>query len=179
MASVKRTVRQSQEMAACIKAISEELPALKESEIVPYCYHLMAQDFLNGTIDASIWPKMLKQNFEDKQVAYSETRGITVELEDFNVVVTGKKDGKNDGDNTWAYMAQPGVARAPLALVTKLVLYYVRLKLVGEKEAEAKPKVQATNVDCLEIMEKAVATTIELLREGNFKKIFRYIGEGE
>lgn len=179
MANIKKTMRQTKEIAASNKAISEDVRALKETEIPGYCYNVMAQDFKNGVIDISIWPKMLKQDFGDKKVdiEFSETRGITIDSDDFDVVVNGKKNGKNDPDNTWAYLKQDGVSRAPLAHVTKLVMYYVRLKLMHEKEQEVKTEVNTVNVDCLEVMEKVVAKTAELLRKGDFDTVRKYIEE--
>lgn len=127
---MNRTMRNSIEIVASNNAINEMVPALKDTEIISFSYRKMAQDFKNGVINGSIWDELLKLDFGDKkkELSFPETRGCSIDDDDYDTVVTGK-----DKNNTWAYMKRGGVNRAPLAYVTKLVLYYIRKKLHDEQ----------------------------------------------
>jgi hypothetical protein len=141
---MKKNIRQNIQIAESISFINKKLPALKNTEVVKYSYHLMADDFRKGIIDISIWDQLVRLDFGDKNtdetIEFAESRGCTIEDEDFDCVVVGK----NDPDNTWAYLKREGVSRAPLSHVTKLVLYYVRKKLVDE---DKRPAISAARRD--------------------------------
>ena len=109
--TIKMTVRQTKEIACSYCAISKLLPALKETEIPAYCFSAIAQDFLNGRIGIEIWPELLRLDFGDKtkDLEYAQTKGITLDADTFDIVVTGRKDGKVDCENTWAYLKQEGI----------------------------------------------------------------------
>ena len=177
MSQIKRTIRQGKEIYQSIISINKTLPALKESEIVGYSYHLMRQDFDNNIIDITIWDKLLKYNFNDsskKTAMPADTRGITIDSDDFDVVVNGKRNGKDDPKNTWAYLKQDGVSRASMQFITKLVLYYVRGKLQNEKK-EATNVAGTINIDGVDLMLKVSERTAELLRKGDVKTINKYL----
>ena len=110
---------------------------------------------------------------ENANLEFPETRGIMIDSDDFDIIVTGKKRGQNDQENTWAYLRPGGAKRAPLAHVTKLVVYYERSKLI-QKEKESKYD-SAMNTDGLELMEKVVAKTAALLRDGDYETVLNYI----
>jgi hypothetical protein len=139
---MKKNIRQNIQIAASIEDINKRVPALKETEIPKYAFHVMADDFRKGLIGGDIWDELVKRDYNDKKrkIDFPESRGCTIEDEDFDCVVVGK----NDPDNTWAYMKRDGVSRAPLAHVTKLVLYYVRGKLIDE---DNRPAISAARRD--------------------------------
>ncbi len=134
---MKKNIRQNIQIVNSIGYINSKLPALKYTEVVKYSYHVMAEDFRKGIIDLGIWESLVRLDFGDKDAAenveFPESRGCTISDDDFECVVVGKKDP----NNTWAYMKQEGVQRAPLSHVTKLVLYYVRNKLMEEDNRPA------------------------------------------
>ena len=144
---MNRTMNNPIEIEASIVDINSSLPALKKSEVIAYSYKEMANDFKNGKIDISIWEELLKQDFGDKEnendFKRSDTRSCPIDDEDYDVVVTGK----SGIENTWAYLKRDGVKRAPLAFVTRLVLYYVRMKLHAQKEEVVPGAVEAMNID--------------------------------
>jgi hypothetical protein len=127
---MKKNIRQNIQIASSIEDINKKAPALKETEIPKYAFHVMADDFRKGIISGDVWDEIVKRDYGDKKrnIDFSEVRSCTIEDEDFDCVVVGK----NDPSNNWAYMKREGVSRAPLGHVTKLVLYYVRGKLLEE-----------------------------------------------
>ncbi len=129
----KKTIRNTLQIELCIKAVAGRLPGIKESEIVNYCYHVMAQDFREKIITGKIWDEIPKYRFDDEEIPFPETRAILIEEEDFDTVVVGK----NDKSNNWAYLKRDAVSRAPFAHVTKLVLMYTRKKLEDEDRRPA------------------------------------------
>lgn len=129
----KKTIRNTLQIEACIKAIGKKVPGIKESEIVNYSYRVMAQDFRGGLITGRIWDEIPKYQFKDDEIPFPETRAIMYEDEDYDTVVLGRKDP----ENTYAYMKRDGISRASFAYVTKFVLMYVRKKLEEEDKQPA------------------------------------------
>ncbi len=151
---MKKNIRQNIQIAASTEDINKKVPALKETEIPKYAFHVMADDFRKGIIDGNIWDELVKRDYDDekREIDFPESRGCTIEDDDFDCVV----EGKNDPDNNWAYMKRDGVSRAPLAHVTKLVLYYVRGKLIEEdrRPAISSARRDTTVEDRMELLSK-------------------------
>lgn len=170
---MNKTIRNSFEIAASIRAINDMIPGLKETEVVPYAYKIMARDISNKEVDATVWDDMLKVRFEDGEIEFSETRGISIDDADFKIVIE-----KND-DYPAAYLNREGVTRAPLAYVTKLVLFYVRLKLAKEnvEKTENATAVNITNIDGVELLGKVNAKATALIMSGNYEKVLNFIKE--
>lgn len=188
---MKRTMNNSPEIEACIQAVRNYIPTLKSSEVIPYAYKDMAIDFLNGTIDVSVWDRLMKFKYNDK-LEGSSTRGCYIDDEDYAVVFTGESSGSSGKENDWAYMKRQAVKRAPLAFVTRLVLYYERnkLELEGRKEREALKEAVIENVkdkttdteeqmNYMELLKGACDKAAELIREGDIEKVKRFIEDGE
>ncbi len=159
---MKRNIRQNIQIAASVEDINKRVPALKETEVVKFAYHVMASDFRKKVIGAEIWDELLKRDYQDgkKKIDFPESRGCTFEDDDWDCVVVGK----NDPDNTWAYLKRDGVSRAPLALITKLVLYYTRGKLIEEDNRRATanvPAISAARRDTT--MEKRMALLMKIM----------------
>lgn len=83
----------------------------------------MAKDLKEHVIDDFVWNELAKVDFKDSKQEFSETRGISIGEESWEVVMN-------------SYLAREEVRRAPLAYVTKLVLIYVRQKLQKGKRIE-------------------------------------------
>ena len=168
---MKRTITNTPEINDSIKAIQASLPALKESEIIPYCYQDMAADFMQGKINIGIWDLLIRQKFtglgDEKR---SPTRGCVIDDHNYMVVVTGFEPKNND----YAYFHRPGTKKAPLAFVTKLVLYYQRMKLNGTlKDSQTEPSVLAD--DSIELVLNAAHKAAELIKSGNVDKVYDFI----
>lgn len=117
---MRKTIRNTNEIVASINNIAKMVPGLREPEIVGYAFDVMAKDLKDQVIDKFIWNELSKIDFKDSKVEYSDTRGISIEDDVWQVVID-------------SYMAREEVKRAPLAYITKLVLAYVRQKLQSEK----------------------------------------------
>lgn len=141
---MNKTIRNSIEIAASIKDINEMLPGLKESEIIGYAYNIMARDIANGDLrSTTIWDDLLKLDFGDKkkEIKFAETRGCSINDDDFTIVIN------KDEANPAAYLNRKNVFRAPLAAVTKLVLYYVRKKLHEQEKSKVNEERKMTVKD--------------------------------
>lgn len=147
------------------------VPGLKETEVIGYAYKMMAQDISNNVVEVSVWDDMLKLDFGDKEkkLEFSETRGCYVADADFEIVINKNKKYPA------AYLNRENVNRAPLAYVTKLVLYYVRLKL--QKEKNAAQKIEIQNLDGVELLSRVTDRAANLILNGNIGKILDFLKE--
>lgn len=126
---ISKTMRQNIEVAVGIAEIMELNPRItKESEVFSYAYNLVATDI--STNRASVkWDEISLIDFKDREsnITFSETRAITVDEEDYRVVLEH-------------FSARPGVKRVQFAYLTRLVLLYTRKKLRDMKEAAMESK---------------------------------------
>ncbi len=119
----RKTIRNSNEIVASINYIARMVPGLREHEIVGYAFDVMAKDIKAQIIDDFVWNDLSKIDFKDSKVEFSDTRGVSIEDDAWQVIMD-------------SYLAREEVQRAPLAYVTKLVLAYVRQKLQLEIKLE-------------------------------------------
>lgn len=115
---INKTMRQNLEVAVGISEIMELNPRItKESEVFSYAYHQVAIDILSNSESVN-WKEIESIDFKDRQatITFSETRGITIDEEDYRVVLDH-------------YFSQPERKRAQFAYLTRLVLLYTRKKL--------------------------------------------------
>ena len=117
---MRKTIRNNKDIVGSINCIAQLVPGLREPEIVGFAFAEMAEDLKRGLIDDLIWNDLARIDFKDETTEFADTRGITIEDEDWTTVLE-------------SYMVRDEVKRAPLAYVTKLVLAYVRQKKM-EKE---------------------------------------------
>ena len=120
---MRKTIRNNKDIVGSINCIAQLVPGLREPEIVGFAFAEMAEDLKRGLIDDLIWNDLARIDFKDETSEFSDTRGITIEDEDWTTVME-------------SYMVRDEVKRAPLAYVTKLVLAYVRKKMEKEKNSE-------------------------------------------
>ncbi len=168
---MNKTIRNSFEIAASIRAVNEMLPGLKETEVVPYAYRMMAEDIVKGEVNASVWDDMLKISFDDNMIEYPETRGISIDDSDFKIVI------EKNPDYPAAYLNREGVTRVPLAYVTRLVLYYVRLKLTKENSEKTENDIatNVTNIDAVDLLRAVNEKAAELIISGDLKKVLEFL----
>ncbi len=129
----RKTIRNSNEIVASINYIAQKIPGLREPEIVGYAFDVMAKDIEAHVIDDFVWNDLSKIDFKDSKIEFSDTRGVSIEDDAWQVIMD-------------SYMAREEVQRAPLAYVTKLVLAYVRQKLQMENELEDSEQVLKSEV---------------------------------
>lgn len=129
----RKTIRNSNEIVASINYIAKMVPGLREPEIVRYAFDVMAKDIKAQVIDDFVWNDLSKIDFKDSQIEFSDTRGVSIEDDAWQVIMD-------------SYMAREEVQRAPLAYVTKLVLAYVRQKLQLEIKLEDSEQVLESEV---------------------------------
>lgn len=119
----RKTIRNSNEIVASINDIARMVPGLREPEIVGYAFDVMAKDINAKVINDFVWNDLSKINFKDPKIEFSDTRGISIDDDAWQIIMS-------------SYMKREEVQRAPLAYVTKLVLAYVRQKLHLELKFE-------------------------------------------
>lgn len=117
----RKTIRNSNEIVASINYIARMVPGLREPEIVGYAFDVMAKDIKAQIINDFVWNDISKIDFKDSKMEFSDTRGVSIEDDAWQVIMD-------------SYMAREEVQRAPLAYVTKLVLAYVRQKLEDSEQ---------------------------------------------
>ncbi len=154
-----RTIRMNAEIAVGINEIMELNPRItKESEVFPYAYHQVATNILSNS-ESVMWEEISLLDFKDRQVqatiTFSETRGVSVDEEDYNVVLDH-------------YSARPGVKRVQFAYLTRLVLLYTRKKL-----REMKGVVIGTESKSEVEVEKMNTPLVEKLRIDGVALIFK------
>ena len=152
-----------------IRAISARLPGLKETEVVSYACRVMRKDFKDGIITSRIWDEIPKYKFNDEKISFPETRLIQYDEAAYDSIVIGR----DDDENSWAYLKKDGVLRARFVNMITLILFYTRKKLEDE---DKKPAISAARRDTtvenrLELLNKIVnmmmnydARTTEKLR---------------
>ncbi|MCR5674475.1 MAG: hypothetical protein K6G16_02075 [Lachnospiraceae bacterium] len=165
---INKTARQNAEMAVGIKEICELNPRLtKESEVSAYAYNTLASDIEAGKeID---WDLIALLDFKDKKadIEYSDTRAITADEHDFEVVLEN-------------YKKRPGVNKVQFAYLTRLVLLYTRKKLreaTGRRERTASEKIEVEKVDAAELIKRVVNRTYELIMTGRIDRIEAFLEE--
>lgn len=129
----RKTIRNSNEIVASINYIARMVPGLREPEIVGYAFDVMAKDIKAQIIDDFVWNDLSKIDFKDSKMEFSDTRGVSIEDDAWQVIMD-------------SYMAREEVQRAPLAYVTKLVLAYVRQKLQLEIKLEDSEQILESEV---------------------------------
>jgi len=136
---ISRTMRQNIEVAVGISEIMELNPRItKESEVFSYAYHQVAIDILSNS-ESVKWDEISLIDFKDRQatITFSETRGVSVDEEDYKIVLEH-------------FSARPGVKRVQFAYLTRLVLLYTRKKLRDMKgvavETELKSEVNVEKI---------------------------------
>lgn len=129
----RKTIRNSNDIVASINYIAQKVPGLREPEIVGYAFNVMSKDIKAHVIDDFVWNDLSKIDFKDSKIEFSDTRGVSIEDDAWQVIMD-------------SYMAREEVQRAPLAYVTKLVLAYVRQKLQMENELEDSEQVLKSEV---------------------------------
>lgn len=117
----RKTIRNSNEIVASINYIARMLPGLREPEIVGYAFDVMANDIRARIVNDFIWNDLSKIDFKDSKMEFSDTRGVSIEDDAWQVIMN-------------SYLARQEVKRAPLAYVTRLVLAYVRQKLEDSEQ---------------------------------------------
>lgn len=172
---MKRTMNNPPEVEASIQCIQNYVPTLKSSEVIGYSYKDMGIDFKSGIIDISIWDELMKLKYDDEKVTGASTRGCYIDDEDYALVFTGA----SGEDNNWAYMKREGVKRAPLAFVTRLVLYYERMKLM-KAEAESENEVveietKSEQIDGIELLRRVNDKAAKIIKSGNIEKIIKFL----
>lgn len=117
-----------------------------ESEVFSYAYHLVAIDILTNSESVN-WDEISLIDFKDRQsnITFSETRGITVDEEDYRVVMEH-------------FSARTGVKRVQFAYLTRLVLLYTRKKLRDMKGAAIESKSEV-------VVEKIKIDGVSLIRQ--------------
>lgn len=178
MSLVNTSIRQNEEIAANILAISRNLPAIKETEVVKTAYAVMANDCRKGLVNSTTWKNLLKTKYKDKKIInYSKTRGISYEKHDFDTIVFGDNERSE-----FAYLKQGFTSRVSVAFITKLVTSYVRQKIENEnksndKKTNSETSVNTSDLEYLDLIEKALTRTVELIKSGDIKAINDYLGE--
>lgn len=162
---MKKTIRNNADIASCVNAIGKMLPALKETEVIPYCYHIIAQDIVNCVISPEIWDSLPKLSFKIENITFSETRGVTLNDEDYTTVAN-------------FYLSRPNVKRAPLAYMTKLVLLYTRNKL---EEATISPtdvtNAELNKEEAVKLLSMVNSKAAELIISGKLDKIMAFLND--
>lgn len=113
---MKKTIRQNIEIATTVAEIVKLHPKLsRESEVFAFAYNQMAKDISCSSIN---WDKTryLTINYEFAISTFSPTRTISIDDNDFNIVLN-------------SYQKLPYVKRVNFAYLTKLVLLYTKNKL--------------------------------------------------
>jgi len=131
---INKTIRQNIEIAVGTREIMKHNPRItKESEVFSYAYHQVASD-IKANSDFVIWDEIALIDFKDRraEIEFPETRAVSADEADFDVVLKHFSD-------------RPNVHRVQFAYLTRLVLLYTRRKLrdmkgVAEYDAEAKPE---------------------------------------
>lgn len=129
----RKTIRNTNEIVASINCIAKMMPGLREPEIVGYAFDVMACDIKSHVINDLVWNDLTKIDFKDSKIDFSETRGVAIEDDAWQVIMD-------------SYLAREEVQRAPLAYVTKLVLAYVRQKLQLEIKHEEPEQVLESEI---------------------------------
>ena len=111
-----KTISNCNEFVCSFIFIASLVHVFLEPEIVGYAFDVMAKDIKAQIIDDFVWNDLSKIDFKDSKIEFSDTRGVSIEDDAWQVIMD-------------SYMAREEVQRAPLAYVTKLVLAYVRQKL--------------------------------------------------
>ncbi len=105
---------------------------LKESEVIPYAYHVFATDIKKDNLSKDIWIEISEIDFKDKEknIKFAETRGVSAEEKDYREVIEH-------------YLITH--QKAPLAYVTRLVLLYVRKKLYEQYNEKETVEIEINN----------------------------------
>jgi hypothetical protein len=136
-----------------ISEIMELNPRItKESEVFSYAYHLVAKEILSNS-ESVKWEEISLVDFKDRQstITFSETRGITIDEQDYRVVLDH-------------YLGQPERKRVPFAYLTRLVLLYTRKKLRELKgiavETKSKSEIRVEKINGVSLL-RQIAELLE------------------
>lgn len=157
---INKTMRQNIEVAMGVVEIMELNPRItKESEVFPYAYHQVATDIINSRESVN-WDEILLIDFQDRKsnISFSETRGITVDEEDYQVVLEH-------------YSKRPGVKRVQFAYLTRLVLLYTRKKLreLKGKEVYEESEIVIERINGISLIRKFLELFEDETKEAKIK----------
>ncbi|MBD5490283.1 MAG: hypothetical protein HDR13_16110 [Lachnospiraceae bacterium] len=158
---MNKTIRQNIIIAASVEDIMKLSPQiLKESEVIPYAYNVLATDIEKNNLSKDIWTEISELDFKDKdkELKFAETRGVSVENKIYDQVIEHYLDTHQ---------------RAPLAYVTRLVLLYARKKLHEQYNAKEQVEIASnddfSNMTRLEkyikLLKKTDTVSVEKIKE--------------